>query len=507
MSNTLYSNLPEEMQNLAKNLNAYPFQFVSEIGFHSIRTAREIFLSDSKLIPDDDPLYPVLLTGRGKAYSLSGDQEKALSQFRLSRQAAVRICSEGRAIDDALAFSLFEYGSFMQKLQYRATAKDLFSQAKAVVSSPVLAQLIQYNLDLIGVLTSNTSDTADLHLILNELEGNHCIPTALLGKRILAIYDQRNMNTALDKTLKVVHQCIQSAKGLGYNYLPEVLELGVGMAFTQAGLYDDAAIKCLDLYNNANTHFVKALSLDGIAYCEFINKKYEASIDTCYRALALTEDHGMLTLSLGQTLFLGTMYAEYINQTPKAEYYYKKGFKIALEMLKKGFPCESRIAGALSAYPTFLDDYRETNSFEQLNYHESFASLLDCSWAEIKSLFIYNLFMHHRINVKTGEDFFDRLQINKRTYYSNIYKLKAEGFQFPDYRSKNIRIADSLLNSGLQRYFRHITDKTWAGARKQFENDVLQYLYEHYGYKKTVLARKLGISYQMLSLKTKHISR
>jgi len=261
MQNILPIQLPDEMEEQRKSHSAHPFQFISEIGFINIKTARALLFSEDLDLETTDPIYPVILAARGKLYSLEGNQEKALKLFKDGEQAAIQLCCDGQHQRDVLAYTRYEYGAFLHKLQYRNTASIYFKHALQNVKSHNFRRLMSYNHELIQVQVTNSKDTKEVHRQLTHLKKIGYLSTYLLGKRILAIHEQKLLKVELAQTLERIDECNKVAQDSGYEYLADVLELGVGLAYGQANSVDDAKRKCLELFNRSKFNFVKALSL------------------------------------------------------------------------------------------------------------------------------------------------------------------------------------------------------------------------------------------------------
>ena len=134
---------------------------------------------------------------------------------------------------------------------------------------------------------------------------------------------------------------------------------------------------------------------------------------------------------------------------------------------------------------------------------EIFSFAIGNSWIEIKDIFQYNLIMFHKNKASPGSDAYKSLGMNKPTFYSAHRKLANKGYSFPDYRMKVPQSTNSQIIDSLQSYIKNLEESSWVAASKQFEEDVLRFLYHQYGYKKTKLAEELGLGYSAVIEKTK----
>ena len=161
------------------------------------------------------------------------------------------------------------------------------------------------------------------------------------------------------------------------------------------------------------------------------------------------------------------------------------------------FECEYEHEGSTikikwNIRPGFLAD----SKLEKTSDNDLFELIKDKPWQEIKDLFHYNLISYHRHNNNKFQKFLEDIDLIKATYYSNHLKLNKKGFEFIDLRISDKVMPTENIIQPIQDFIDHLEVKKWYPANDEFDKHILEYLYRESGYKKTVLAKSIHLSYQ-----------
>ena len=481
-------------------------EFISQIGFIDPNEARNIFNNFDPNLAETQEQSLLLRVGQCKILSIEGNLIQALQSFQ-ELEKDVRHLNHLRPEsekNDVFAFVLYEVGVFQRKIFDNELAGRRFKEASVYCTSERLGLMIDYQLELLYVEQGIKPGITRLQGIVNRFRDLGMTMPLIFGLHRIAIYYRKKGDVKIAAGL--FNDALQISRSTNSRYQEFLLLLAIAQSKLDEKKYTECTQILADIFARANSYFIKVLVKEKQAIVHYNQRQYKLAADICFEALTLSSSNQIFAQIPGQCLFLGLMYRKCLHDPIKARYYYKLGYDSAKAQVKSGLSLSGVRETAIDKYVEFLSNHLEDNLTHQPEDH-LFAFADGQTWEQIKDIFNYNLLMFHRLNERHGSEYLIRLGITRPTYYSNQVKLKKKGFEFPDFRANKLKISSARLNQQLQDFISRLDDKSWFGARAQFEKDIMLYLFKKHGYQKSNLVKILGISYQAIRTKTQHITQ
>jgi len=478
------------------------FQYLSQNGFLQLDRLR-LFASSQEIDHVEEPVMrSLLLTGRGKAFSIEGNMRRAKLDLDRSLQEIDEhsLDDPSPGADEALAYSHYEQGVFWLKVGESELARRHFAQAARAVRSEDLGLHVRFHRTM---LRANADESFRVDQVTQFLEAfrahEHWI-MVVFGLRQLALLQRRRKQ--FDATEKTLHEAeaITLERNYGFLYDQVANALGYLYLITERG---EQACEVFDaLIPRTQSNYIRSIALENMALYHQQDSGAEAAIDACVQALENSQKYDVISQIPDECLFIGQRYEKDLDDISSAEYYYQIGQAAAIEQSQMGFPLTGDRLAVYERYTRLLQGKRSAPRTPRP--HTAFRSLIGKPWREIQDLFQYNLIIYHMLEEPDATAILDAMDLKATTYYAQKRRLTEAGFDFSVAKPETAQHLDNRIYlDTLQRYIKGLIHRDWKRANKQFETEVIQSLFQHYGYQKARLARELQVSYPTILAKTR----
>lgn len=487
-------------------------QFINQVGFIDFKSINHLVFHDLPSLKDKDAQKTILTAGKGKLFSLEGNFTEALACLNDAYNLAIH--SWGKKADndkdDVLAYVLYEFGLFNSKLKEFEKARTQFNNAIVYAESVKLQSLLEYSIETLNSKQLSYSSIGELKKKVDSLKSHKIYSTYCVG--LLQIGNYYVLGKQYSQAKQFYKLAQSNAKKHKLKYVTDSAINALGYLHLVEKNYDQAIKLFNEVISTTDSNYLRSIAMENIGAIHYYSHEYKQAIDVFIESLQNSTDNNVLSQIPSVCSLLGRIYSEKLNNPTKAKYFYKLGFENSMSQIQLGLSLSGSRESSIKQYNQFLTKigYKHIEAVEEAKIDDTvFSFAIDKKWLEIRDLFQYNLLMYHRSKHSKLDAVISSMKIIKPTYYSNQNKLTKKGFEFP-YMKKVVKVSLSSVNNilpELQKYINELSDKTWLGANDRFEKDLFKFLYHNYGYMKTNLAEKLGISYLTVRKKTEHVSR
>ncbi|MCF7796940.1 MAG: hypothetical protein K9N11_01870 [Lentisphaeria bacterium] len=450
---------------------------------------------------------PVLQALKADFYSAEGNflAAHALLQEAIYQAESrfYRLPSEAKA--NVLGFVLFEKGVFENRLEHHEAAHAYFQHAYKLANPGPLKAMAEIERFAYTIKPNRKAAYAKLEQKVVDLSE--------MGMTAYATLALHRLGTLADIAEKYkvsaayYNRALTQAKEHGYAFLTWQIQNTQGYSALLQKHADQARDILEKVSNTTPSHHMKALALENLALLFFNSEQYPAAAEYVEQALEISRKNQVVSRLAPEYHFLGDVHKDYLGEPEKAGYYYDLGFKELSLYAAHGLPLTGNRLKLMETLVAYLRERPSTQPTATYLPHEShFEFALGKTWRKIVDIFHYNLVLFHFRYTGRGEKLIAHLDMPTTTFYSLRDRLSKRGFRFPTKRQKDFVFNPEHYQEGLQQYLQFEADKTWKEVNKQFERDLMQYLYAAYGYRKTRLSEILDLSYPMVIAKTKAVT-
>ncbi|MBC8295352.1 MAG: tetratricopeptide repeat protein [Pelagibacterales bacterium] len=422
---------------------------------------------------ESDPVkISALYTGIAKCHI--GNGEFLLAASSLSKAYSLLNNSHG----DSKAFVLLEMVGFLVIINNHTHAKMILNSITALTNSEYLLRIAGYY-EIVNASRENNND------VLLELTESAKYFKNIEGFSTLA-YHYKNMgnlhrkNNDFDMAFSAYEKGLEIADKYEYSHIRSAIMHDVGMLNHHRGNFN-AAIEILNkVADMADSYYTQSFTYANIGYLYLLRKDVKIAKENFTNALNISADNGVFYLVPGTCYYLG-MCHEKLMEINAADQFYNKAYVSGMELIDKNFECRGDIKKAVSAYVPFLQKYNDILTQEKSEKVHELDFTIDKTLNEIRGVFQHAIFQDQLKRHDTIKEASSHLGIAERTFFTA--KNRVEKFE----NEPTPKIVNTFIQIN--------ENKGWKALNMEFENNVINFLYDHYGRSKKQLANKLNISY------------
>ncbi|MEE9167499.1 MAG: hypothetical protein V3U24_08600 [Candidatus Neomarinimicrobiota bacterium] len=431
---------------------------------------------------DDPNLSGVAWACLGGIHTFNGNYRKAFAAFHISLDQSV--------VNDVKAYVFTELSNLLRKLGYLREAVSLLETALTMTRNPRLKWRIR---TYIGLSINYTDPDRSLQLLAKSVDHyketgeNFRLSTVLrhMGSICVHVRDFKEAEKYLDEAMSVAVE-----HGLT-DHQHEVIN-DKGWMLIQQGSYDEAKALFEKYIRNGLSPYLLGLALQNTGFLEFERQNYREAIKFHGQSLQLTTRYEMRDMAFEDYYKLGLCH-EMLGDIGLADHFYSLGYRELEKELDLGLPVLGYRKRLLETYVKFL---RRNQEIPRIDVQEKiFDFAMGKTLKEIRNVFHKNLFSLQLLRTKHAPELCRTLKINTRTYFLYQKKLGLKRGKPLDRPFEGDVYFDEYIES--------LGSLTWKQANKRFEADLFLFLLGKYQHSKKKLAEVLGVSYALVSMKTK----
>lgn len=403
---------------------------------------------------------------------------------------------------DTLAYIKYEYANLFYKINEFERAWDLFLEAKGLALDENLKLLVEYSLKIIASDNGVGISVDEVNSTLDELKEAGMLVPFILGKMRLGIQHKNNKN--VKEALKEFAIAKKHALEIEYPYLYHNVMNSVGRVELSRGNLELAYQTFQEVYEETDSYYLSSIAIENMSVVNYYKNEYDTAINQCHEALATSIDHSIISRIPGQAIFLGDMYLKKIKAPQRAKYFYQTAFDYSLKYAEMGLPLRGQRMIAVNRYMEFVQQFPSISTGKTTD-NDVFKFAIGKSWNDITDIFKLNLIIYHRQLHRKVAPMLDKMKLTLPQYNSKQNLLKKKGYTLPNMKFRNPKYEDPAYSLDLQDYIGRMKDKSWDAATKQFEVEVMTYLYSASNFNKSTLSKALDFSYSHTLLKMKEL--
>ena len=453
---------------------------LSQFSEMSILSARKMI----KLLKDSEPLNSrkaTLLAGIARCQIHEGD---LITGARTLGYASTLTINNDL---DTQAMITMEMSSFLAITGQYDLALILIDRIPNQTNSEYLLNLANYYKIVIRTRRGEYSLVNDLIQSAEYFEDiNENATLAYHYKNIGNIYRKQNKYENADEYYL---NALDIVRTHGYKHIESAVTHDQGMLAYHLGEFDNA-IKVLDkAYHLGDSYYTKSFILLNTGYLHFENKNWQSASSYLEDSMKIVIQNDLYFLLPSLTYLLGKSHENLANPDLSI-YYYRKGYESAMQLLTHHFPCNGFRKKVIDIYVETLSNNQNDHSKPE-NRDLSFA--IDKSLQQIRAIFQGSVFETAGIQHSKVEDIISDLGIPRRTYFDTKKRINGLYPGIPQQHCVDFYTANTNLN--------------WAELNQKFDIEIYSYLFEKYNYNKTLLSKKLAVSYTHIIKMTEGLSK
>jgi len=452
--------------------------------YHLNLISKENAIDDLKyIIKLEDPnLKGIAWACLGGLHTFNGNYAKAFAAFQIALDQHV--------VEDVKSYIFTELSNLLRKLGYLKEAIALLDASLGKTKNKKLKWRIKtyrglsFNYTEPEYALTLLTDSADHY---REKGESFRLSTVLRHMGLISVFiqDFKSAQKYFDEALSIAIEHSLT------DHQNEVVN-DRGWMFIQQQEYN----KARELFNKHIqtdlSPYLMSLGLQNIGYLEFNRENYREAIKFHSQSLQLTSKYEMRDMAIEDYYKLGLCH-EKLGERALADHFYFAGYQEIKQEVDIGLPVLGYRNNLLDAYIEFL---RTNQKIPHIEIDEEiFGFALNKTLKEIRNIFHKHLFNLHLERSKSAIILCRNLKINARTYFLYQKKLGLKRGQ--------LQKKPSDENMYFFEYVESLTSLTWREANGKFEDDLMRYLLGKYQYNKKKLADALGVSYALISIKTK----
>jgi tetratricopeptide (TPR) repeat protein len=384
-----------------------------------------------------------------------------------------------------------------------ATDKDLDTQSLITMEmSSFLAITGQYDLALI-LLDRIPKLTKSIYLlklanyyrlVLQTRKGDYSLNIDLINsaeyfkeikENATLAYHYKNIGNIYRKQNKYDEadtyyiKALEIAQAMGYRHIESAVTHDQGMLRYHQHDFSNA-IKILDkAHQLADSHYTKSFILMNTGYLHFGDKNWQSASSYLQDSMKIVTQYNLYFLLPSLTYLLGKSHDELSNPAVSI-YYYRKGYESAMELLTHHFPCTGFRKKVINIYVKTLSENHDKHEYSESRFGDiSFA--IDKTLQQIRAIFQGSVFETVGVQHKKVDDIIADLGIPRRTYFDTKKRIN--------------RLYPGIPQAYCVDFYNTNSELTWSDLNQKFDFEICSFLFEKYKYNKTVLSKKLSVSY------------
>jgi tetratricopeptide (TPR) repeat protein len=227
----------------------------------------------------------------------------------------------------------------------------------------------------------------------------------------------------------------------------------------------------------------------------------ELAMEHLKKALDISLELDHIVMVPDQCLYLGETYENHFHDLEKAEHYYRIGQEHSLRYAEHGISLTGDRKKVVDGHLRLLSSTtRQIAAPKKAPDYFSFAA--GKSWRTIKDIFQHQLILYHSKEISKGKLLAAKLSMPPTTLYSLKTRLLERGYELVETTDNS-----STSQHPAQEFIHEHNELSWAEINKIFEQEMIHYLYEKYGYNKHRMANILELSYPAIINKTRELTQ
>jgi tetratricopeptide (TPR) repeat protein len=474
---------------------------VRKLGLDILDSFADVFMHDCGLAESTE-FSPIGCAVIGKIHSLEGDLVTAHEYFREAhnRTLATELAYTSRA--NEFAYIKYEFGSFWAAFGVFERAEFYLNEAKILTDNNNLIRLIDFKSEFNALVNGKSSSPDRVVSAVDEIEKSNQFVDISFAHLQLGNYFLKNKKYS--EGIKHFTYAQRYAEKTTYNFLIDLIQTSIDLLDLEAGNSDAGKNILTPKMQTCGSPILEIRAFEYIAKVSISNKAYDPAVDSLHEAMSLCEKYNIVEPQIEQSLLLGKIYFESLNNPGRASYFYQKAYNLAIGSNTLGIPLAGIRMRAIKDYIKFFEQ-----SIQSSGLHDQKHSILHFvrgkSWVEFTDIFKFNLIVYHRQLHRNVNAILGQIDLTLNSLNSKQNVLKMKGFKLPNMKLKEITYDDPRYSQDLQDYIGNLKDKTWTGALNIFERKVMSYLYAHCNYNKNTLSKALDFSYSHTLLKMRDL--
>ena len=469
--------------------------FAEQFGIIVPESYNEVDLA-SILHTDQQEFSPICYAVIGKAHFLEGDLIAALKYFRKAHTLA--LTAKDANNPNIMTYIKYELGAFWAAVESADLAYQYLLEARVLTSDENLKSLIDCEIAYNSLFQDLNYSGHQIDAAIKGLQNKGLELACSFFYLKLGEYFINNQE--FDKAHHHLDHAKETAAKTKYEFLKQRILLATSFTNLAVAGNDTSTEKKDQIKNQLESPYLRTLHSELSARAHIIKKENELAVNDLYEALTISLEYGIIERRIAQSLFLGKIKSEYVNAPNEAYYHYQTAYSLTCELLKCGFPLKGIRQRALHEYMDFIKTPALTDQLSK-STDDVLDFAIGKSWLELTDIFKFNLIVYHRQLNRKLSAMLEKIDLTQASFNSKQILLKKRRFVLPNMKYKKPVYDDPNYSQDLQDYIARLEDKTWAGATKKFEKEVMQYLYANNNYNKTHLSKALGFSYSHTLLK------
>lgn len=420
----------------------------------------------------------------GGIHTFNGNYTKAFAAFHISLDQPT--------MDDVRSYVFTELSNLLRKLGYLREAISLLEAALTMAKNRKLKWRIK---TYIGLSIGHTDREHSLKLLAESAHqyrksGEPFRLCTVLRHEGLMFVEMGDFSRA-EKLLEEAMSIAVEHDLTGHQY--EVMN-DRGWMWIRQKKYDEARALFDRHVQNELSPYLLSLALQNIGYLEYERANFREAIKFHSQSLQLTTRYEMRDMAFEDYYKLGLCH-EKVEEFGLATHFYSAGYQELMKEIDIQLPILGYRKDLLNAYVEFLRNHQKIPHVDVRDQIFGFA--VNKKLKEIRNIFHKGFFSLHLERSKNAPQLCKHLAINTRTYFLYQKKLRLKRGE----PQKRLFEDNVYFNE----YIESLTSLTWKEANRKFENDLFIFLMSKYQYSKKKLSEVLGVSYGLVTMKTRSL--
>ncbi|MBC8190987.1 MAG: hypothetical protein ISR87_14640 [Candidatus Marinimicrobia bacterium] len=474
------------------------WEFLLMLGFGDAAKAELLYKSLRNTVPSSDWRMPLVEIGEARILSISSrdfDCHKRLSS------AAEIIFSRSNFLNEKIqseitALYYYVLTTHQGKFDYNISALPLLHMGKSLTSIDSFRLAFDYMISQRQATLLNFP-ISDIISVVQNLEQKELWTLACIGYHQAAILSRKKNDFASAYKFYGTALSIASQMNLGVSL--KQIQNSLGYLLFCEKRFDEAEQEYLKIIPDGGFDPIIPVLHENLALLANARSDIDTCISHMEQAIKVSTKLDSIPNVPGEYLYLGQIYENHHNDLDRAEHYYKLGYDFAMRYASHGISLTGDRKDVVDAYVGIINKKRGPKAPKPV---DSFAYSQGLAWKDIKDIFHHQLICYHHENQKNSKAMAAKLNMPASTLYSLQERLKKRGYQLPAKTTSNHGEKHSLFS-----FIEEHENMSWEAINTIFEQEIIHYLYEKYGYNKQRMAQILKLSYPSIITKTRELTQ
>jgi len=274
-------------------------------------------------------------------------------------------------------------------------------------------------------------------------------------------------------------KALEIAQAMEYRHIESAVTHDQGMLRYHQHEFNDAIEILEKAYHLADSYYTKSFILMNTGYLHFGNNNWQSASPYLQDSMKIVTKYNLYFLLPSLTYLLGKSHEELGNPAVSV-YYYRKGYESAMELLSHHFPCTGFRKKVINIYVKTLSENHGKQGHSESGFGDlSFA--IDKTLQQIRAIFQGSVFETVGFQHRKVDDIIADLGIPRRTYFDTKKRIN--------------RLYPGIPQAYCVDFYNTNSELTWSELNQKYDFEICSFLFEKYKFNKTVLSKKLSVSY------------